>query len=107
MKKLIPAFICLLLAVPCQARTIFVDANTPDNNDGSSWAKAYKYLQDAFADANSTGDVNEIREQLISSNVNALRLRSSTTVWPLGQAEKAGRAEREMAWLQAQTLFIA
>jgi hypothetical protein len=32
---------------------IYVDANTPDNNDGSSWAKAYKYLQDGLADANS------------------------------------------------------
>jgi predicted outer membrane repeat protein len=42
-------------------RSIYVDANTPDNNDGSSWAKAYRYLQDALADANSSGDVNEIR----------------------------------------------
>ena len=39
---------------------IYVDVNTPDNNDGSSWAKAYKYLQDALTDANSTADVNEI-----------------------------------------------
>lgn len=35
---------CLLFAVPCQARVIYVDANTLDNNDGSSWMKAYKYL---------------------------------------------------------------
>jgi len=41
-------------------RVIYVDANTPDNNDGSSWAKAYKYLQDSLVDANSSGDVNEI-----------------------------------------------
>ncbi|GAG47885.1 unnamed protein product, partial [marine sediment metagenome] len=51
-----------LLGMACTTfgRTIYVDANTPDNNDGSSWAKAYKYLQDALADANSSGDVNEI-----------------------------------------------
>ncbi len=62
MKNLILAInICLLLAVPCQARTIYVDANTPDNNDGSTWAKAYEYLRDALADANSTSDINEIR----------------------------------------------
>ncbi len=60
MKKLIFAFICLFLVVPCQAGIIYVDTNTPDNNDGSSWAKAYKYLQDALADANSNVDVNEI-----------------------------------------------
>jgi hypothetical protein len=44
----------LMMALTGQviARTIYVDANTPDNNDGSSWAKAYKYLQDGLADAN-------------------------------------------------------
>jgi hypothetical protein len=51
----------LFFTVPCQARIVYVDANTPDNSDGSSWAKAYKYLQNALADANSSGDVNEIR----------------------------------------------
>ncbi|MHC4211948.1 MAG: hypothetical protein ACYSWP_01120 [Planctomycetota bacterium] len=50
----------LVLFVPCQASVIYVDVNTPDDNDGSSWTKAYKYLQDALADANSSGDVNEI-----------------------------------------------
>ena len=60
MKKSILAFICLFLVVPSQAGIIYVDANTPDNNDGSSWSHAYKYLQDALADANSSGDVNEI-----------------------------------------------
>lgn len=53
----------LLPVVHCitaSATTIYVDANTPDNNDGSSWTMAYKYLQDALVDANSSGDVNEI-----------------------------------------------
>jgi hypothetical protein len=51
---------CLFFVIPCQAKVLYVDVNTPDNNDGSSWAKAYKYLQDALADASSSGDVNEI-----------------------------------------------
>lgn len=41
-------------------RIIYVDANASGANDGSSWTDAYNYLQDAFADANSNGDVNEI-----------------------------------------------
>ena len=40
-------------------RIIYIDANTPDNNDSSSWTKAYKYLQDTLADANSSGDVKD------------------------------------------------
>jgi len=59
-KKLILILSCIFFVIPCQARIIYVDANTPDNNDGSSWAKAYRYLQDALADANSNLDVNEI-----------------------------------------------
>ena len=60
MKNLIPALICLFLAIPCQAGVIYVDANAPPGGDGSSWGAAYKYLQDALADANSNPDVNEI-----------------------------------------------
>ncbi|MHC4500003.1 MAG: right-handed parallel beta-helix repeat-containing protein, partial [Planctomycetota bacterium] len=41
-------------------RMIYVDANTPDNNDGSNWANAYKYLQDALADANADPNFVEI-----------------------------------------------
>ena len=37
-----------------------IDAQGPTHN-GSSWANAYKYLQDGLADANSNADVNEIR----------------------------------------------
>ena len=60
MRSTILIFICLFLVATSQARIIYVDANTPDNNDGSSWAKAYKFLQNALADANTSGDVNEI-----------------------------------------------
>jgi len=43
------------------ARIIYVDDDANGLNDGSSWKNAYKFLQDALADANSNGDVNEIR----------------------------------------------
>jgi hypothetical protein len=61
MKKLILAAIFLFFVIPCQAKILYVDVNTPDNNDGLSWAKAYKYLQDALANADSDSNVNEIR----------------------------------------------
>jgi parallel beta-helix repeat protein/predicted outer membrane repeat protein len=54
----------LVLGIHCTTAAggvIYVDVNTPDNNDGSDWANAYKYLQDALADADSDPDVDEIR----------------------------------------------
>jgi hypothetical protein len=61
MKTLGVLVVCLMLSIPCQARVIFVDSNAPGPiYDGSSWANAYKYLQDALADASSSGDVDEI-----------------------------------------------
>ena len=42
-------------------RTIYVDADAPAANDGSSWTDAYNYLQDALADANSAAKPIEIR----------------------------------------------
>ncbi|MHC4214300.1 MAG: right-handed parallel beta-helix repeat-containing protein [Planctomycetota bacterium] len=61
MEKLITVLICVCLTIPCHAEIIYVDSDTPDNNDGSSWGKAYKYLLDALVYAKSSGDVNEIR----------------------------------------------
>ncbi len=55
MKKLFFAFICLFLAIPCQAGIIYVDADANGANDGSSWTNACNYLQDALAIA-SSGD---------------------------------------------------
>ncbi len=43
------------------AKTIYVDADANGLNDGSSWINAYKYLQDALADANSSIKPVEIR----------------------------------------------
>jgi len=50
--------LCLGAASACLGRIIYVDADAPGANDGSSWADAYNYLQDALMFA-SAGD--EIR----------------------------------------------
>jgi predicted outer membrane repeat protein len=46
---------------PAAAKVIYVDKNAPGLNNGSSWANAYKYLQDALADANSAVKPVEIK----------------------------------------------
>jgi parallel beta-helix repeat protein len=61
MKKLAAFFVCLLLAITCQAKIIYVDADANGLNDGSTWANSYNYLQDALADANSAEKPVEIR----------------------------------------------
>ena len=43
-----------------QPPIIFVDADAASGGDGTSWGKAYKYLRDALAYADSNPDVNEI-----------------------------------------------
>ena len=50
----------LAAASPAPAKVIYVDADATGANNGSSWADAYKYLQDALADANSAGKPVEI-----------------------------------------------
>jgi hypothetical protein len=57
---IISIFLLVLACTAASGRTIYVDADAPDANDGSSWENAYNFLQDALADANSNGDVNEI-----------------------------------------------
>jgi len=54
----------LLLFALCTStmgKTIYVDDDAAGANEGSSWLNAYKYLQDALADANSAQKPVEIR----------------------------------------------
>ncbi|MCK4958287.1 MAG: right-handed parallel beta-helix repeat-containing protein [Planctomycetes bacterium] len=46
----IAAFI-LISAVPCRAEVIYVDSTASGANNGSSWADAYRHMQDALAGA--------------------------------------------------------
>ena len=57
--------ISLILVITCKGafadRTIYVDADAAGANDGTSWADAFTFLQDALADANSADKPVEIR----------------------------------------------
>jgi hypothetical protein len=47
---------------PAAAKVIYVDANAPGpTHNGSTWANAYKFLQDALADADSAAKPVEIK----------------------------------------------
>ncbi len=56
-KKLILIFIYLFLTFPCQAGIIYVDAGAGGANNGSSWADAYNYLQDALTTASAGSEI--------------------------------------------------
>jgi len=61
MKNLICA-VTVLAVSTAQADTIYVDDDAPLGGDGMSWNGAYRYLQDALADAEASGGVvDEIR----------------------------------------------
>lgn len=53
----ISVFLAAMACATASGGTIYVDAYTPDNNDGSSWARAYKYLQDGLAGASSGDEI--------------------------------------------------
>ena len=50
----------LSLCTAAQGRIIYVDDDANSPSDGSSWQNAYKYLQDALADANDAAKPAEI-----------------------------------------------
>jgi len=56
------AMALLIPLMPCLAgaKIIYVDADATGANNGSSWADAYNYIQDALADANSSAKPVEI-----------------------------------------------
>jgi Disaggregatase related len=56
--------VCLPLVISLSSahdRVIYVDDDAPPPGDGTSWATAYRYFQDALADANDPNDPVEIR----------------------------------------------
>jgi parallel beta-helix repeat protein/predicted outer membrane repeat protein len=44
--------ISLIIYAPCQGKIIYVDTSASGANNGTTWADAYNYLQDALANAN-------------------------------------------------------
>ncbi|UCF42385.1 MAG: hypothetical protein JSV99_07200 [Planctomycetota bacterium] len=50
----------ICLTAPTDYTYVYVDADATGVNDGTNWADAYKYLQDALADADSNPNIDEI-----------------------------------------------
>ena len=58
MRSIIATLIFLSCIPFCEAQIIYVDANAPGTNNGSSWGNAYNHLQDALS---AVSPVDEIR----------------------------------------------
>ena len=57
MRKLTFLLTWLVLWIPCSAKIIYVDVDASGSNDGSIWADAYNYLQDALFSASSGAEI--------------------------------------------------
>jgi hypothetical protein len=102
MRNLIPTLICLFLVVPSQAGIIYVYADANGANDGSGWANAYNYLQDALAAA-SSGDKIWVAEGIYtpdsnSSNPNGSGDRTATFQLKNGVAIYGGFSSGGCEW---------
>ena len=50
---LVVSIVLLTIASAANAKTIYVDADANGIDNGTTWANAYPYLQDALADADA------------------------------------------------------
>ena len=57
MRILTAAIAALALIGTAHAKVVFVDDNASAGGDGTSWASAHKYLQDALADVNASDEI--------------------------------------------------
>ena len=72
--------LCLTLALACAAggKIIYVDDDANAPGDGKSWVTAYRYLQDALADAKAADKPVEIR---IAQGIYKPNQRTDQTFW--------------------------
>jgi hypothetical protein len=75
MKKGVLVFAFLFLVVPCVGGTIYVDSDTPGANNGTSWADAYNFLQNALIAAVS-GDTIQVAQGIYTPD--------ASTAYPSG-----------------------
>ena len=57
MRILTAALAAILLLGTAHAKVVYVNDNASAGGDGTSWASAHKYLQDALADVNATDEI--------------------------------------------------
>jgi hypothetical protein len=68
------------LAAACQGGTIYVDADAPGANNGTSWLNAYCFLQDAITAA-ASGDTIQVAQGICQPDAN--------TAYPNGSGDRA------------------
>ncbi|MEN6425751.1 MAG: right-handed parallel beta-helix repeat-containing protein [Phycisphaerales bacterium] len=59
--SILAAAVCLLMTCTAWGRVIYVDDDAPTGGNGASWARAYRFLQDALAEADNSEMPIEIR----------------------------------------------